>query len=95
MGRTKPETIADLKVELDSIRKFEGIVEKSLAIFYYKSIPFLHFHAKDEARWADVKTTRGYKRVSIPPKARASEKKAFLSSVKKAYDELAAGKAKK
>lgn len=95
MGHTKPELIADLKKELDSIRELEGIKEKSFGVFYFKSIPFLHFHNKEGQRWADVKTPRGYKRVDNAPDANGTTRKNFLKAVKTAYEVLAAEKARK
>ena len=47
MSHIKPELVEDLCNELDTIKTLKGIKEKSFGIFYYKSIPFLHFHNKD------------------------------------------------
>ena len=94
MAHTKPEMIEDLILELNAIRNLDGIKEKSVGIYYYKSIPFLHFHDKNGDLWADVKTPGGYKRVDITFRAKNSDKKRFLKSVYSAHATLAKGRVK-
>jgi hypothetical protein len=89
MGHTKPETIADIKRELEAIRRLDGIRERSPGVFYYKSTAFLHFHDRDGSRWADVKTPAGYKEVVIAFSANAMAKRRFLKAVKDAHASLA------
>jgi hypothetical protein len=86
MAHIQPEVIADLSNVLDEIRNIPGMKEKSFAVFYLKSKPFLHFHEKDGSRWADVKTKAGsWKKVIIPFGASAADKKIFLKSVVSLY----------
>ncbi len=89
MGHTRPESIADIARELDSIRGFDAIREKSAGVFYYKSIPFLHFHDKDGVRWADVKTPNGYRKVGIEFRATAAARRRFVKAIKDAHAILA------
>lgn len=95
MGHTKPEMLKDLKNELESIRKLEGIREKSFGVFYLKSIPFMHFHDKDGERWADVKTPLGYKKIPISFDALASKRKSFLKEIENAHGVLSKKRGKK
>ncbi len=89
MGHIKQEKIEDLKKELDAIRGFDGIKEKGVGVFYYKSTPFMHFHDKDDKRWADVKCPDGaWLHIEIQFSAKAQQKKLFLKKVEKAYQEL-------
>ncbi len=80
--------IVDLKKELDAIRNLDGIVEKSLGVFYLKRIPFMHFHFTEGKRWADVKTFEGYKQVLIPMNASSVARKKFLRAIELAYSRL-------
>lgn len=80
-----PDKVKDLEKELSTIAKFENMNRKSEATFYVKSKPFLHFHEKDDRRWADVKTATGWKEVPIPFGAKASERASFLKTVSKLY----------
>jgi hypothetical protein len=95
MAHTRPEDILDLKSELAAIRTLDRIVEKKPGIFYWKAIPFLHFHFKNEARWADVKTPKGWEQVPIDFQSTALTRKKFMQSVTKAHAVLAQGKIKK
>lgn len=94
MNGTRPEALTDLSDEFKQIRSFEGMREKSPGIFYWKNISFLHFHDKDGSRWADVKTSDGWKQLKIPFAAGARDRAAFLKAVRKAYDALAKRKVK-
>ncbi len=88
MGHTKADNLLDLKDELKMISELEGIKEKSPGIFYFKSIGFLHFHDKDDVRWADVKTKEGWKKLEIDFKANKAVKKKFLEDVHLYYQKL-------
>lgn len=93
MGHTKPEALGDIAAEIATIRALEGLKEKGFAVFYLKSVPFLHFHDKDGRRWAHIKGPDGWKQLDIPFGAKAGAKAAFLKSVGRARDALAeAGK---
>ena len=96
MGHTKPEIIEDLSKELDAIRKLPELKEKSFGVFYYKSNPFLHFHHKEDKRWADVKTVeKKWLSVEVGFKCSASEKKQFLKKVLELHDSIYSAKNKK
>lgn len=78
--------LKDLETELNRIRSWDGIKEKSPYIFYYKSIPFLHFHFKDGERSADVKDSKKSwgKPIQIPETKIARQK--FIKEVLKRYN---------
>lgn len=96
MAHTKPEQLKDLELELDALRALENVREKSKGVFYFKSLPFLHFHDKDGARWADLKLKGGgWKKLEIGFDAGKAERVKFLRDAKAAHAELVAPKAKK
>lgn len=88
MGHTRPSHLQDLTDELDAIRALAGVREKSLGIFYLKATPFLHFHDKDGARWADVKDYGEWVRFDVPFGAKAAARTRFLRAVKAAHARL-------
>lgn len=85
MGHTKPELLRDLSSELEIIRKLDGLKEKGNGIFYYKSIPFLHFHDKDGKRWAHIKSQKDWSELNIDFNASETQRRIFLTKVKKAH----------
>jgi len=85
MGHTKPENLLDISAELRAVRHLDSIEERKPGIFYLKRIPFLHFHDKDGKRWADIKTTMGWKQIDLNFKATASSRRRFLADVRRAY----------
>jgi len=89
MGRIAADKILDLKEVLDEIRGLENLKEKSPAVFYYKSIPFFHFHLRDGKRWADVKSPDGWKSIVIPFESTKESRAKFLAAVKKAHQVFA------
>ncbi len=93
MGHTKPADLLDLSKEIDAIRSLTGLREKSPNVFYFKSIPFLHFHDKDGVRWADVKSVSGqWRRLEINFEASANQRRQFTTEVRTAYDLLTKSK---
>lgn len=88
MAHTKFEDLSDLHKELEKIRTLPGLKEKVPGIFYFKSIPFLHFHDKDGIRWADVKINGDWVRLEIDFSASAKEKASFLKRVKEAHQNI-------
>src|SRR5882757_8726403 len=90
MAHTKPEQLADLVEELAEIALLPGLKEKSRGIFYYKSVPFLHFHDAEAERCADVKLDGAWSRIFIPFPPKKTEREKFLKAVKSAHKKLAA-----
>jgi hypothetical protein len=62
------EKIADLEPVFEEMRGWPGIKEKSPGVFYVKSTPFLHFHVKDDDRWADVRAGKTWGELTVPGK---------------------------
>lgn len=90
MGHIKPELIADLASELAAIRSLDFIKEKKHGVFYFKSLPFLHFHDKDGRRWAHLKEPSGdWKQVDVPFEATAAAKRKFLKIIVATHQEIA------
>ena len=87
MGHIKPELIADLSTELAVVRELPLIKEKRPGVFYFKSVPFLHFHDKEGQRWAHLKEINGdWKRVDIPFQASLTQKKRMLKVIQATYE---------
>ncbi len=81
------EELQDIKVLLKEISKFEKIKEKKTGTFYLKSKGFLHFHSKENKRWADIRVGQNWgEPVDIKFNPSALDKKKFMAEVKKRYD---------
>jgi hypothetical protein len=90
MGRLSADKIKDLEAELSVIRELPNLKEKSPGTFYFKASPFMHFHEKEDRRWADVKTPDDqWMEIAIEFGAKLQAKKKFLSSVVKAHTAFA------
>lgn len=85
MGHTSVENLKDLQDDLEKVRNLPGIKEMNPGIFYYKTIPFLHFHDKEGKRWADIKTSKGWKEIAIDFKPTKSTKLTFIKEVQRAH----------
>jgi hypothetical protein len=95
MGHTKKEDLKDVQDILDVVRTWENIIEKSPNVFYYKSIPFLHFHDKEGRRWADGKLGKDWgPPIKVPFDLSPSAKSKVLKEIKKRYASLAKPKQK-
>ncbi len=88
MGHTAPSKLADLKDILTEVKSWEFIKQKGIGIFYFRSVPFLHFHDKKGERWAHVKNGMKWETVSLPFRAKRIERKDFLKQVRKYYDQI-------
>lgn len=81
MAHTKEKDLNDLAIELGLIRKLEGLREKGPGIFYFKGKPFLHFHDKNQIRWAHIKVEGSWLELKIDFLATKKEKEIFLKRV--------------
>jgi hypothetical protein len=89
MGHTKPSDLKDLQDELESLRRWDFIKEKSPNVFYFKSKPFLHFHDKDGKRWADILDGHDWGvPVDVPFEASRKAKTLFLKEARTRYLKL-------
>ena len=55
MGHARYDELRDLEDIFAVIRALPGISEPTAGTFYLRRKPFLHFHTKNGARWADAK----------------------------------------
>lgn len=85
----KAEDLKDLSQELKAIHELENLKEKSPGIFYYKSLPFLHFHDKDGVRWADIKSEGQWLKLEINFAASAGKRAVFLKKVRAGHTAFA------
>ena len=80
--------IADV---LAKIRGLPGIQETRPGIFYIRRQPFLHFHVRGDARWADAKIGPVWgPEIPLPFGAGARAKSAFVREVRARYEACAA-----
>ncbi|MGE4108053.1 MAG: hypothetical protein AB7F66_12630 [Bacteriovoracia bacterium] len=90
MAHCSIEQVRDVADILETIKGWENIREKSRGVFYYKSVPFLHFHFKDEKRWADIKKKEGgWTLVPLPFQPSAAARKRFLAAATRHHQALA------
>jgi hypothetical protein len=79
------EDVADVMAE---VRRWDGVVEKSPAVFYLRRAPFLHFHLIDGVRRrADIRTPTGWVQVELPQPLSASRRRAFVAELRRRYRE--------
>jgi hypothetical protein len=97
MAHCPYEKLSDLKGPLAEIGTWPDVREKRPGVFYIKSNAFLHFHLKDERRWADVRSGATWgPEIDIPLNAGASARARFVRDVRACYEEtLAAGTSKR
>ena len=55
MAHASSENLRGIADVLATIRGFAGVQETRPGIFYIRRRPFLHFHVRGDARWADAK----------------------------------------
>jgi hypothetical protein len=79
MKHAGTDTLALLSELLVELRQRTILKEKSVRIFYLRSVAFLHFHDDPAGIFADVKLDpNGYSRVSVTTRA---EQKALLRKI--------------
>ncbi len=82
--------LGDLEDQLAKIRAWPAVKKKSPGVFYVKSLPFLHFHIKEEKRWADARDGKEWGgQIAVPFGAKMTAKRAFLKEVERRYRSLA------
>src|SRR5262245_65763635 len=87
MGHCPPDRLGDLAPELDVIRGWPAVQERSAGVFYVKRTPFLHFHMDREgARWADAREGETWRqRIAVPVGAAEASGRPFLRVVRRCY----------
>ena len=87
MGHCPADRLGDLAPELDVIRGWPAVRERSAGVFYVKRTPFLHFHMDREgARWADAREGGTWRqRIAVPVGATATVRRRFLRVVRRCY----------
>jgi hypothetical protein len=95
VGHASREDLLDLEDIFCELRKLPGISERSHGVFYFKRVPFLHFHTKDADRWADVKVGASWgPEIPIPFQSGPRAKRRFLKIVTGRYKLLTSGAAR-
>jgi hypothetical protein len=74
--------LSDLADVLAKIRRLPGVLEARPGIFHIGRTAFLHFHARNERRWADARCGKEWgDEIPIDFDAPASAREAFLRVV--------------
>lgn len=85
MARCPLELLVDLTDLLAEVRTWDGVIEKSPAVFYLRRQPFLHFHLVDGRRRADVKTASGWTQLDLPRPISTARRRALLSALRREH----------
>ncbi len=89
MGRCPYEQLKDIEPILTEIRSLSNIKEPKPGIFYFKNQGFLHFHLKEDRRWADAREDKNWgPEIEIPFNPTKSLVKKFIDEVKRRYQTL-------
>ena len=81
MKHASAETLQQLSDLLDQIRQRQGLKEKKLGIFYWKSKSFLHFHEDAAGIFADMSSGDQFRRYPVNT---TEQRRALLSAVDRA-----------
>lgn len=89
MAHVSLEALQDVEDVLEKIRSFGvDVREPKPAVFYIKSVPFLHFHVKGDQRFAHAKSGKNWgPALNLPLKATAKQKNEFVESARRYYSE--------
>jgi hypothetical protein len=86
MAHCPYDQLRDLESVFRVIRAWPGMREPKPGIFYFKRVPFLHFHIKDGVRWADVRVGKTWgPKVDVALRSTAVTRVGFLKMVEKRY----------
>jgi hypothetical protein len=86
MARCPAALLDDLAGVLAQVRTWPDVTETSLAVFYLRRQPFLHFHLVDgKRRRADIKTEAGWRQIDLPRPISPTRRRAFLSALRRQH----------
>ena len=89
MAHCPVEKLTDLEGIFEVLRTWKGLKEKKTGTFYYKGKGFLHFHIKDERRWADIRDGEDWgESFDIDFEPNAETQALFLKEIKRRFDRL-------
>ena len=81
--RCPPELLDDLADVFETVRAWEGVVEKKPGVFYARRLPFLHFHlAEGGQRRADIKSRAGWLPFDLPRPISSTRRRQLLRALK-------------
>ena len=82
MAHARAADLRDIADVLEAIRALPGVLERSPGIFYLGRHPFLHFHTRTGARWADARDGADWgPEISLPFESRDRVKALFVKEV--------------
>jgi hypothetical protein len=79
VSRVDPSRLADLEDALNEVRSWPGVDDRGGGTFYLHRKPFLHFHAGQQGRRADVHGSDGWLEIELPEPLPDASRERFLS----------------
>jgi hypothetical protein len=90
------DKLSDILPMLETIRQLPAVKENKPGIFYISSQSFLHFHVKEDTRWADARDGTAWGAIiDLPFRPTASQKKMFLNEVFRRHGAVVSAKKSK
>jgi hypothetical protein len=87
MAHARREDLSDIDDVLHALRALPGMIERSPGVFYLRRTPFLHFHARAGARWADARAGADWgPEMPLPFGASARARAAFVKEARQRYE---------
>lgn len=83
MAHAKPDDLKDLSFLLADIRELQGLKEKSLGCFYFKSKGVLHFHVQQGRRFAHVFDGTKWQEIDLPEDLSAAKQRSQFKAIAK------------
>lgn len=81
MAHAKQSDLTDLDLLLKKLRSIEGLKEKSFGCFYLKGKGILHFHMKQEKRFAHVFDGQTWQEVDLAAKISVKDQKTIFAKI--------------
>jgi hypothetical protein len=78
MRHITPGRLSELDGLLVSLRRIDGLVERTPGVFYRRSRAFLHFHEDPAGLFADVRLAESFTRMRVTT---AAEQQVLLAAV--------------
>lgn len=88
MAHCSYDRLQDFAYFFDELRRWTHIREPKPGIFYFKSKAFLHFHSKEEKRWAHLRSTGSWEEIDIPDTLTPKSRQYIVETIEKHHARL-------
>jgi len=85
VSRIDPTRLGDLEDVLAEVRSWTGVDDRGGGTLYLRRKPFLHFHAGNDSRRADVRRAEGWIEIDLPEPASAAVRRRLLAVLRAEY----------